>query len=221
MFMQEPSADVNKSMAADAHPLSPSFGRTPAHGTPLAASDTFEPHTLHMEILSTLQATKPRWWTPVTGHALSIRTALGMLAIACILPISVGAVLLFVSYYERQREQLTNTAIDRARGVVFAVDREFAATQSALIALGTSHRLATGDLAGFHKRAVEVLSSLRADSILVLDTSGQIVLSTHLPYGEPLPKVKNPLLLQRILATGKPAVSDLFVGPISNPRIFN
>lgn len=130
------------------------------------------------------------------------------------------AALLFISYYEREQTQLAANAINRAKGFVLAVDREFAATESALLALSTSHRLATGDLEGFHHRAVEAVANVRADSILVLDRTGQILLSTRRPYGNALPKVADPKLLERILETGKPGVSDLFLGPITGQHIF-
>lgn len=154
------------------------------------------------------------------SKAPSIRATLALLVVVCILPISLVAALLFINYYDHEQIQLARNAINRAQGLVLAVDREFAATQSALLALSTSHRLATGDLEGFHRRAVEALANLRADSILVIDRSGQIVLSTRRPYGDPLPKIADPKLLEQILDTGKPGVSDLFLGPITNQRIF-
>ncbi|HVL44619.1 MAG TPA: sensor domain-containing diguanylate cyclase [Acidovorax sp.] len=154
------------------------------------------------------------------SDAPSIRATLALLVVVCILPVAVVAALLFVSYYEREQLQLATNAVNRAKGFILAVDREFAATESALLALGTSHRLATGDLEGFHHRAMEALPNLRADSILVLDRNGQILLSTHRPFGDPLPKVADPKLLKRILETGRPGVSDLFPGPITHQRIF-
>lgn len=164
---------------------------------------------------------RPRRLFRVQDHgAPGIRATLALLVVLCILPISLVAALLFVSYYEREQGQLSQNSIHRAQDIVLAVDREFAATQSALLALSTSHRLATGDMEGFHRRAVEALANLQADSILVLDRSGQILLSTRVPYGSALPKVADPKLLQRILATGKPGVSDLFMGPITHRRIF-
>lgn len=159
----------------------------------------------------TIEGTTPWMWLwrllGIKGDdAPSIRATLALLVVACILPISLVAALLLINYYEREQIQLSNSAINRAQGVALAVDREFAATQSALLALRTSHRLPTGDLEGFHRRAVEAVTDTRADSILVLDKSGQIVLSTRLPYGAALPKLANPLLLKQILETGKPGV---------------
>ncbi|WP_100409457.1 cache domain-containing protein [Acidovorax sp. 69] len=161
-----------------------------------------------------------RFWGIQWNAAPSIRATLALLVVVCVLPISLVAAFLFVSYYEREQSQLSKNAINRAQGFVLAVDREFAATQSALFALSTSHRLATGDMEGFHRRALEALANVRADSILVLDRSGQILLSTRRPYGDSLPKVADPKLLERILETGEPGVSDLFLGPITNQPIF-
>ena len=121
---------------------------------------------------------------------------------------------------QREQVQLANAAIHRAQGVVLAVDREFAAAQSALWVLSTSQRLANGDLAGFHRRAVDVMANLRADSILVIDRGGQIVLTTRLPYGGPaLPKVTDSSLLRKIVAEGQPAISDLSMGRIPPQRV--
>lgn len=126
------------------------------------------------------------------SDAPSIRVTLGLLVVVCVLPIALVAAPLFISYYEREQTQLTANAINRAKGFMLAVDREFAATESALLALSTSHRLATGDLEGFHHRAVEALANVRADSLLVLDRRGKILLSTRRPYGEVLPARHGP-----------------------------
>ena len=75
-------------------------------------------------------------------------------------------------------------------------------------------------LAAFHAQAVVALSNLRADSIVLVDRTGQLVLSTARPFGTPLPAIANPVLLQRILKTGEPGVSDLFLGPIVEKSIY-
>ncbi|MEX8192393.1 diguanylate cyclase domain-containing protein [Comamonas guangdongensis] len=150
----------------------------------------------------------------------SIRATLALLVVLCILPISLVAGLLLVNYYKHEQRQLSISVLNQAQSLMLAVDREFAATQAALQALSTSHRLATGDLEGFHNRAEEVLENVQADSIVVVDPSGQLLLSTHLPYGAPLPKLKDRTLLNQILETGKPGVSNLFTGPIVNRPIF-
>jgi diguanylate cyclase (GGDEF)-like protein len=149
-----------------------------------------------------------------------IRMNLVVLVIGCILPIaSISAYLIF-SFYKYEQAQLISNSISRARAIISAVDRDFANTQASLLALGTSHRLATGDLSGFHARAILALKNIRAENILVVDMNGQMLLTTRQPFGTPLPKLHDLPLLQRILKTGTPDVSDLYVSTIAKRLIY-
>jgi hypothetical protein len=129
------------------------------------------------------------------------------------------AAFLIFNFYEHEQTQLTINAVSRARAMTSVVDRDFASTQAALLALSTSPLLAKDDLGGFHAQAVEALRNMQAETIVVLDTTGQLLLTTRRPFGELLPKLANPPLLKRTLETGKPGVSDLFVGPVAGRLI--
>lgn len=150
----------------------------------------------------------------------SIRMTLALLVFACVMPIAIVAELLIVDYYEREQIRLSMSSVIQARGIVAAVDRDIVSTQAALLALGTSQQLATGNLAGFHARAKEALRNLNADSIFLMDSTGQLLLSTRRSYGEVLPKVANPAPLQHVFETGKPGVSDIFIDPMINRPIY-
>jgi PAS domain S-box-containing protein len=154
------------------------------------------------------------------NQAPSVKASLAALVIACILPVAGVAAILIVSFYHKERDQLISNTIGRARATIAAVDHDFSNATIALNALGTSRMLLAGDMQGFHSRATTVLGSLHADSILVLDPSGKMLLSTRRPYGEPLPTLSSAPLLRRILASGKPGVSDLFTGPLSKQLIY-
>jgi diguanylate cyclase (GGDEF)-like protein len=123
-------------------------------------------------------------------------------------------------FYEREQTRLIADTISRARAMLSVIDGNFASTEAALNALGTSHSLSTSGLEGFHARAVEALKGMRVDSIVVADTSGQLLLSTRRPYGEPLPRMANARQLKRVLESGKPAVSDLYLGAISGSFVY-
>ncbi len=142
--------------------------------------------------------------------APTIRQRLFALVIGCILPIAGVAAFLIVSFYEHEQAQLTANATSRARAILSVLERDFAGTQAALQVLATSDRLVSGDLRGFYSRASAALPNMPADNIVVLDPSGQLLINTDFPFGDPLPKRNNPPLLKQILSTGKPAVSDLF-----------
>ncbi|CAN5423857.1 hypothetical protein BH11PSE11_BH11PSE11_01740 [soil metagenome] len=150
----------------------------------------------------------------------SVRTSLVILIVGCILPIAIVAAYLIVDFYEGERTQLAKNAVSRVRAISSAVDRNFVTTQSALSTLGTSPSIVKGDLSAFHAQAVTAVANLHAESIVMLDTTGQLLLSTNRPFGVPLPRIPKPTLLKRILQTGKPGVSDLFMGPVVERLIY-
>ena len=149
-----------------------------------------------------------------------IRLKLTKLVVGCVLPLAGVAAFLIFNFYEHEQVQLTRTAIGRARQMVTTVDRVFSSTQASLLALGTSQRLVDGDLEGFHRRAFEVLQDMDADSIVVVGLDAQLLLATNRPFGAPLPKLRDSPLLKRVVETERPAVSDLYLGPIVGMPIF-
>lgn len=149
-----------------------------------------------------------------------VRASLGALVIASILPVAAVAAVIIVGFYHKERAQLISNTVARAHTMINAVDHDFSNTRVALSALGTSRMLSSGDLRGFHTRAVEALDNLHADSILALDTDGRMLMSTQRPYGAQLPVLASTPLLRRILADGQPGVSDLFTGPINKTLIY-
>ena len=146
---------------------------------------------------------------------LGIRWHLAGLVAGCILPLAAVSVFLILNFYEREQIQLQNSATSRARALMAQVDQDFARTQAALQVLGTSHRLATGDLSGFDARASEALRNIHADSIVVWSRSGQVLTSTSPP---PPPLARAPEIapeLKRVMASAEPGVSDLFLDPLT------
>ncbi|UMR33154.1 ATP-binding protein [Massilia sp. MB5] len=152
--------------------------------------------------------------------APGVRASLGILVLGCVLPMAIVAAFLIVDFYERGRKQLIDSTVTQAQAAIASVDREFDSLQAALLALGTSRQLQSGDLAGFHARARDALGNLHADSIVLVDPSGALLLSTRRPYGAPLPRLPSTPLLKRIMATGRGGVSDLFPGPLAGQLIY-
>jgi signal transduction histidine kinase len=152
--------------------------------------------------------------------SLSVRTSLALLTIGCVLPIMVMVTAVILDDYQREQIQVAENTLSRARAVNSAIEREFSSTQAALLALASTPQLGKNDLAAFHAQATAALLNIDAKNIALLDLTGQLLLTTARPFGSPLPKVDNPVLLQRILKTGKPGVSDLFIGPVDGKLIF-
>ena len=153
-------------------------------------------------------------------NAPGIRLSLAALSIACILPIVLIAAILIFNVYERQQEQLIVDTMSRVKAISSAVDRDFAITQSALQALSNAGSLDKGDFTAFQTQAIETAKSLHVSNIVLLDLNAQPLMSTNRALDQLLPKLDKPLLMQHILETGKPEVSDLFWGPILNRYIY-
>jgi PAS domain S-box-containing protein len=153
-------------------------------------------------------------------NAPGVRASLALLVGACVVPMAILAAAFIVFQYGREQDALTAGAVNHARSMVYALDREIANTQAALLALGTSTALSRNDLASFHERATAAVRGMRVESIVVTDRNGRLLLSTLRPFGTPLPTLTRAPMLERILASGRPDVSDLFQGPVSDVPVF-
>lgn len=149
-----------------------------------------------------------------------IERKLAKLVIGCVLPLACVAALLIYNFYVYEQEQVVKNTIVRARLMINSVDRSFASSQASLQALATSRRLAGGDLKGFYDRATEALVTMHVDGIVVVDSDAQLLIATNRPFGAALPRLKNAPLLQRVLETEQPSVSNLYVGPLNGKFIY-
>ena len=153
--------------------------------------------------------------------SLSVRQSLVLLVIGSVVPIVAMGMFLIFSYWQNEQSHVADAAITRARAVTSAVDRQVGITQAALRALATSPFLANDDLAGFHAQAEVALPALNVANLVLVDRTGQLRLSTSQPWGTPLPQLPTPpVLLQHILKTGQPGLSDLFLAPIADKLIY-
>ena len=146
-------------------------------------------------------------------RAPTIRQWLALLLAAFIVPAAVAVVTLFLHVYERERAGVERANLDVARALMQAIDRELASAEAAMQALATSNNLDDANLQAFYRQATEVLHSRPGNVLLLLDDNLRQVVNTHVPYGMPLPPHGDPVELRRIIKRGRPAVSNLYVGP--------
>ncbi|MBI2526612.1 MAG: PAS domain S-box protein [Candidatus Rokubacteria bacterium] len=154
----------------------------------------------------------------IRGHGL--RTQLIVLACAVVLPMLLftGVV---VWVHARDARDAVETAL-RAGGQTLAlsVDAQLSSYTAALETLAISAALDSGDLARFYRAAVRArAASPDWVTVALADPSGRLVLDVLHPFEEQLPPAENPEVLRRVFETGRPAVSDLFVGTGSGERI--
>jgi two-component sensor histidine kinase len=149
-----------------------------------------------------------------------IQTFLILFAIALTLPLV--ALGIFATNYmaaldERDTEQ---RVLQVARALAETIDRELESAIVTLETLATSPSLAQSDYAAFHTQASKALRRERA-GILLVDHTMQQRLNTRAEFGAPLPKTSDPETAQRVLATKRPQVSDLFMGRVSRQPVIN
>lgn len=156
----------------------------------------------------------------LTSFRGSLRTHLFVFAFALVLPLFflIGLALYSIVSSEiiQTRGQLLRTAQDISRNV----EREIFGHLTTLQALSTAQTLERGDYPEFHKRAKAALGD-RKVSVLLIDTTLQQLLNTRVPYGTVLPKTSDEDGARTVFATGKPHVSNVFVGKVSKRQVVN
>ena len=146
-------------------------------------------------------------------RAPTVRQWLAMLLAAFIVPAALAVATLSVHAYQRERAGVERAYLDVARALMQAIDRELASAQAAMKALATSPNLDRPDLRAFYGQATDVLHSRPGNVLLLLDDNLRQVVNTHMPFGATLPMHGNPVELRRVIDSGRPTVSDLYVGP--------
>jgi PAS domain S-box-containing protein len=108
--------------------------------------------------------------------------------------------------------------LETARAVALALDAHFEASIRSLRALAASEHLDKGDLRAFHREAIRTGPAYEEWSgISLFDASGRRLLYSLEPFGMPLPPVPPRMAepFRRLVDTRRPAVSDLFLRPVS------
>jgi diguanylate cyclase (GGDEF)-like protein len=150
---------------------------------------------------------------------LGVRMGLALLVGASVLPIALTAGVLMARFYELERIEVEKILVGRAEAISYVVDKEVRQLHTALGTLCLSKDLTVPNLARFHDYAVEVLGRTDALSILLVDPQGQFLMTTRLPFGDPLPKIAPAPLLAQTIKTQQPGVSGLFFGPVAKSLI--
>jgi PAS domain S-box-containing protein len=146
---------------------------------------------------------------------ISLRSRLLLMAFLCVLPVWLGYGCIIYFSYDAKRNELIGHAQNTARALRQAVETKLAGVDSALVALGTSGALATGDFAAFHAQTRSLLREFEGADIILAGPDGQQLVNSYRTFGEPLPKRKNIDVLRMVFETGKSQISGPFKGAIT------
>ncbi|CAH2603726.1 Histidine kinase [Rhodovastum atsumiense] len=156
-----------------------------------------------------------RWL--MRGAAPSLRARLFQLVAAAMLPLMLLVAGVVSANYRADRERAGQQAQAMARGIALAVEGELRARIAAMGVLAASPHLAAGDLTAFRAQAEAVRAhDDPGANILLLRADGQQVMNLAEPPGAPLPARSDTENLRRVVATGRPTVSDVFIGAVSH-----
>ena len=148
-------------------------------------------------------------------HAWPLRLRL----VLVLAPLIVAVGLLVLHASAARDAQLRHDALLTARYMMAGIDRELASIQTSLQVLAASDSLARDDLERFQRTAEVTVKTLIANNIVLSDAEGRQLVNTFKPWGTALPARGNPTEIQTVFATHKPAVSDLFTGPVTGTRL--
>ncbi len=150
------------------------------------------------------------------------RADLRWLFVAALIPGLLAGAVLFHGIYQNEQQRAEEGALQTARALQQAIDAELIKAQALALALSRSDHLATKNLAAFYREAKEVIKITEAGLNFVLsDATGQQLVNTARPYGAPLPRHGNPELMNHVLRTGRPAISDLYIGAALQRPLFS
>jgi PAS domain S-box-containing protein len=151
-----------------------------------------------------------------------VRSMLIWVVVACLLPAVIGIGALVSYLYHDGHADLEKETLQISRALVLAIDEQLDEAQAAIEMLATSAYVLRNDWAGFHARASEVLQTRNSGrNAIISDSSGQEIVNTRIPIGLPLPMFGDLDHIRRVVATGKPAISDLFIGAVSGQHVIS
>lgn len=182
----------------------------------------------------------PRFFSSIVKNFLSgrnprgfsIRSRLIFLVFAGVLPLLILSAVMFWRDVQLHRESREHGMRDTVRALSLAVDREVGKAGAILVTLAASPYLDSGDFKSFYELSSRVAEEHKGSWIVLFDSSGQQIINTRRRFGSALPNtlrdaVDSPAAkrddlslgaaseLRQVLETGKPVVTDLFMGIVS------
>ena len=147
---------------------------------------------------------------------MRIRTYLFILGLVILAPMVAFAVMAVLALDWQQRVGVQRGAVETARALTNAVDRELSGVMTTLETLGTARSLGRDDLAAFHEDARRLLATRTEwNTIILIAPTGQLVVDAFFPFGTVLPRLVERESFETILRTGLPTVGALRRGPLT------
>jgi PAS domain S-box-containing protein len=145
-------------------------------------------------------------------HGHSTRAYLIALSLLLVLPTLAVAGFMTKRFLDSEMLRNEQQATASTRQGALAVSREVRHLITTATLMSEVQALSTGDIAAFHQRAAPV-ATREGLNITLRDLSSRQLSNSAIAWGQPLPNHSSLLAYdQEVLRSGKPAVSDFFVG---------
>jgi signal transduction histidine kinase len=152
---------------------------------------------------------------------MKLRSHLGTLVLAVLIPMIVFAVIVVALFGRQQRAAVQHGAVETARALLNATDERLHSSVKVLEALATSEHLEHADLRAFLAEARRLVGS-HPDwfNVVLLTPDGQQILNTRRELGAVLPKSVEPASVNATIATRRPVIGDLVYGVLLEQYAF-
>jgi PAS domain S-box-containing protein len=144
-----------------------------------------------------------------------------MLGCAIIAPLLLFGVYTGFRITDAQLREVRNELMSAARTLSADVDREITGEIKRLQALAASPSLRQGDFAEFQRQAEASLALRQSGNIVLIDRNMRQLVNIWVPFGTPLETAAVPEAVERVFVTGKPQITGLFTGPVSEQLLFD
>jgi PAS domain S-box-containing protein len=152
------------------------------------------------------------------GKELPLKAFLTRLIWYCVLPLAAISFWLAFDHVRTLQAQRDGQAVTLARNATILIDSHLDSQIAALEILAGSVLIDNPQhWPAFYQRSLGYLK-IFTGHIIFADTTGRMIFNTRTPYGAQLPNlpmVKGHAAAPEALKTGKPAVGDMFMGPVA------
>lgn len=145
----------------------------------------------------------------------TIRAKLIQVVLTLVIPGWIAIAGVIYSFYREERAHLLQNTVGISRALMSAVDRELVSSIAVAQVLATSESLFPEDFSAFHRKATSLLPLGFGGHFVLTAPSGQQVVNTLVPYGDPLPMNGYMALQRELFETGKPVIGNLVIGTIA------
>ncbi len=158
---------------------------------------------------------------PALRKSRPLRHLLIVLTCSIIVPLLLLAVYTGFRITDAQLDQTRKDLMNEAHTLSAEVDHEINGEIERLRALAASPSLRQGDFAEFQRQAEAPLALRQSGNVMLVDRNMRQLVNTWVPFGTPMPKAIVQEPVERALAAGKPQVTGLFIGPVSQQLLFS